>query len=47
NDDFYKANGSFSCLKTCNSWANSAFKESGLKSCFWTPFDFGLINKYK
>lgn len=46
-DTFYKANGSYSCLKTCNSWANSAFKESDLKSCFWTPFDFGLIHKYE
>jgi len=47
NDDFYKAIGSYSCFKTSNSWANKAFKESGLKSCLWTPFDFGLINKYK
>ncbi len=46
-DDFYKANGSFSCFKTCNSWVNSGFKNSGLKSCYWTPFDFGLMNKYK
>jgi len=47
NDAFYKANGSYSCFNTCNSWVNSAFKTSGLKSCYWTPFDFGLINKYK
>ncbi|GAA4114853.1 TIGR02117 family protein [Aquimarina addita] len=46
-DTFYKANGSYSCFKTCNSWANSAFKESNLKACFWTPFDFGLIHKYE
>lgn len=45
-DDFYHAKGSYSCLKTCNSWVNSGFKESGLKSCLWTPFDFGLMNKY-
>ncbi len=47
NDNFYKANGSYSCFNNCNTWVNSAFKESGLKSCYWTPFDFGLINKYK
>jgi len=47
NDDFYKANGNFSCFNTCNTWVNKAFKESNLKSCLWTPFDFGLINKYK
>ena len=46
-DDFYKANGSYSCLKTCNSWVNTGFKQSGLKSCLWTPFDFGLISKYE
>ena len=46
-DDFYKANGIYSCFNTCNSWVNTGFKESGLKSCLWTPFDFGLLNKYK
>lgn len=47
NDDFYKANGHYSIFKTCNTWVNKVFKESGLKSCLWTPFDFGLIDKYK
>ena len=47
NDDFYRAKGSYSFFKTCNTWVNSGFKESGLKACLWTPFDFGLINKYK
>lgn len=46
-DDFYKAKGSYSCFNTCNSWINTAFKESGLKACLWTPFDFGLLNKYQ
>jgi len=46
-DDFYKSKGSYSCFKTCNSWVNTGFKESGLKSCLWTPFDFGLLNKYE
>lgn len=46
-DDFYKANGSYTCFNTCNSWVNSAFKNSGLKACYWTPFDFGLMSKYK
>ncbi|MFS4484019.1 DUF2459 domain-containing protein [Hyunsoonleella sp. 2307UL5-6] len=45
-DNFYKANGSYSCLDTCNSWVNTGFKASDLKACLWTPFDFGLINKY-
>ena len=46
-DDFYKAEGSYSLFKTSNSWANSGFKESGLRSSLWTPFDFGLLNKYR
>ena len=46
-DHFYKAKGSYSCYKTCNSWVNSAFKASGLKACLWTPFDFSLMNKYE
>ena len=47
NDDFYKAVGRYSLFNTCNSWVNRAFKESGLKACYWTPFAFGLMNKYK
>lgn len=46
-DDFYKANGSYSCFNTCNSWVNAGFKASGLKCCLWTPFDFGLLKKYQ
>ncbi|PQJ79257.1 DUF2459 domain-containing protein [Polaribacter porphyrae] len=46
NDTFYKANGSYSPVKTCNTWVNSGFKESGLKASYWTLFDFGLLNKY-
>ncbi len=45
-DDFYKAKGSFSYLKTCNTWVNSGFKQSGLEACLWTPFDFGLLRIY-
>ena len=46
-DDFYAAQGSYSCFYTCNTWANSGFKTCGLKACLWTPFDFGLMNKYR
>lgn len=46
-DDFYEAQGRYSFHQTSNSWANKAFKQSGLKAALWTPFDFGLINKYK
>lgn len=46
-DDFYKARGTYTLFKTCNTWVNTAFKNSGLKACLWTPFDFGLMNKYE
>jgi len=46
-DDFYRANSSYSCFKTCNTWVNTAFKESGLKAALWTPFDFGLMGYYE
>lgn len=46
-DDFYEAVGSYSCLKTCNTWVNSTLKRNGLKACFWTPFPFRLIDLYK
>jgi len=45
-DDFYKSKGSYSCFNTCNTWVNTGLKRSGLKACLWTPFDFGLMNKY-
>lgn len=45
-DDFYVAQGSYSCFKTCNTWVNQGFKQIGLKACLWTPFDFGLLNTY-
>ncbi len=47
NDDFYEALGSFSCFKTCNSWVNSGLKDSNIKACLWTPFDFGLLYLHK
>lgn len=46
NDAFYEGVGSYSVLYNCNTWANDAFKTSGLKACFWTVFDFGLLGKY-
>ncbi len=47
NDDFYEAMGSYTCFYTCNSWVNSALKQSGIKSCLWTPYDFGLLSMHQ
>jgi uncharacterized protein (TIGR02117 family) len=46
-DAFYEAKGSYSMFHTCNSWVNNGLKATGLKSCFWTPFDTGLFLLYK
>lgn len=46
-DSFYKATGSYSVVKTCNTWVNDAFKQSGLKASYFTLFDFGLLQKYE
>ena len=47
NDDFYEAKGSYSCFKTSNSWVNAGLKESDIKACLWTPFDFRLLSIHK
>lgn len=46
NDNFYEAQGSYHCFKTCNTWTNSVLKRSGLPASLWTPFDFGVMDKY-
>ncbi|PKV52680.1 uncharacterized protein (TIGR02117 family) [Aquimarina sp. MAR_2010_214] len=47
NDDFYEAIGSYTCFNTCNSWVNTGLKQSDIKACLWTPFDFGLLDMHK
>ena len=47
NDAFYEANGSYSMLHTCNTWANEGLKECGQRCCLWTPFDTGIFLKHK
>lgn len=47
NDFFFEAVGSYSCIKTCNTWANSALKTAKIKACLWTPFDYGILNIHK
>jgi uncharacterized protein (TIGR02117 family) len=46
-DAFYEANGKYSALKTCNTWANNSLKACGQKACLWTPFDTGIFLKYE
>jgi uncharacterized protein (TIGR02117 family) len=47
NDAFYEAKGSYSLLRTCNTWANNSLKACGQRCCLWTPFDTGIFYHYK
>lgn len=47
NDAFYDANGKYSFLDTCNTWANNALKAAGQKAAWWTPSDYGIFLHYK
>lgn len=46
-DVFYEANGHYHLFNTCNTWANSRLKKSGLKAVLWTPFSGSLMNAYR
>lgn len=43
NDFFYKANGYYTGLYTCNIWANQALKHAQVKTAIWSPFDKGIL----
>lgn len=47
NDAFYDAQGRYSFLDTCNTWANNALKAAGQKAALWTPSDYGIFLHYK
>jgi len=47
NDAFYDAQGRYSFLDTCNTWANNALKSAGQKAALWTPTDYGIFLHYK
>jgi len=46
-DNFYRAKGNYMFYNTCNTWANTALKESQMKASLWTPFDFGVLRWYE
>ena len=47
NDTFYEAHGSYSCLKTCNTWTNIMLKRAHIKTAIWTPWDWGIIKHFE
>ena len=46
-DAFYEAHGHYQLFFTCNSWTNKMLKNSGIRSCVWTPFASGVMCNYQ
>ena len=46
-DAFYEAHGHYQLFFTCNSWTNKMLKNSGIRSCVWTPFASGVMRNYQ
>ncbi|HET9811256.1 MAG TPA: TIGR02117 family protein [Sphingomicrobium sp.] len=46
-DSFYRANGRFNALRTCNSWAANKLRIAGVKTSLWPPFVGGLTWRYR
>ena len=46
-DVFYESKGRYTLFFTCNTWANSALKSAGLRSCLWTPFQRGIFKIFE
>lgn len=42
-DLFYKGEGSYSLLNTCNNWANTGLKKAGIKTATWAPFAANVL----
>lgn len=41
-DDFWEAVGSYHLFYSCNSWANAALAEIGVRTAVWAPFDWAI-----
>lgn len=46
-DAFYEAKGRYHLFHTCNTWTNNALKACGQKACWWTPFESGVMKRYR
>ena len=38
-----EAKSNYNIFHTCNTWANKVLKNSGIKTCMWTPFSKDII----
>jgi len=45
-DEFYEAEGNYSCIKTCNVWVNQALKQAKIRTPIWSPFDWGVLRHF-
>ena len=43
-DAFYRAEGRYGPLDTCNAWTGRALRQAGVKASRWTPFDFNVTH---
>ena len=46
-DNFYEATGSYSMLRTCNTWANQTLKKGGVRTATWAPFDKCILYHFE
>lgn len=46
-DAFYEANGKYDLFNTCNSWTNSALKNSNQKAVVWALTDSAILRQYQ
>ena len=43
-DVFYHANGTYHLFDTCNNWANTALKRTGVKTAVWSPLGYAIFD---
>jgi len=46
-DAFYRGTGKANAIHTCNQWAASRLRLSGVKAPLWSPFVQGLVWRYR
>ena len=43
NDIFYRANGGYSAILTCNEWTGRALRTAGVRTGLWTPLEQSIM----
>lgn len=42
-DAFYRGEGTYSALYTCNAWVGDALQAAGIRTGCWTPWPYGIL----